>query len=230
MDLTTDRDDRSRRSSYDPWAFVLVGAVGVFLTVHVAVAYCRRVLGLELDALGRWFDVNSEANLPAWFATVLLFSCARSLWALSRTSAAGPRARWASRERALAAVFAYLSLDEMTQLHERANGRLSAVAELSPVLTFPWVVAAVPPTVVLALLLVPYLRALPRWVTLGFVGSGAVFVLGAVGVELLGALVWSGGGQATFLYAVVTALEEGLEMLGSVLFLITVDRFRRSLS
>ena len=67
-----------------------------------------------------------------------------------------------------------------------------------------------------------FLWHLPRRWKGWFAAAGAIYVGGAVGVELLGGLYASQYDVATFAYALITTVEEGLEMLGVVLFLYAI--------
>lgn len=208
---------------------VVVGLLASSLLVSIVVR------GMEadfvgLDSLARWFDVNKEMGIPAWFSTMLLFLCAQALWGLSEESAAGPRSRWVVRERLLAVVFVALSVDELLSFHEMLNEPLRQAYGFDGVLRFAWVVVAVPFLLVLGIFMVGYLRALPRVVLRLFLLSGALYVGGAAGFELIGAGIWSSGGEESLAYSVATVFEEGLEMIGLVVFLGTVSWYRRALA
>jgi hypothetical protein len=172
------------------------------------------------------FSVDREMTVPAWLSTVLLFVIAQALWALARLSAHSARRRWSKHERALAAIFVYLSIDELTAIHEQAIAPMQDAFGLEGALAFGWVLIAVPLVAVLALLMARYLRALPADVRPWFLLSGVLYVGGAAGVEMLGGLLWSSGDADTSAYVVVTAVEEGLEMAALVLFLGAITRLR----
>ncbi len=60
------------------------------------------------------------------------------------------------------------------------------------------------------------LDARTRW---RFVGSGAVFVAGALGLKLVEGILIEGPGLGSLGFTAALAVEEGLEMLGVALFL-----------
>jgi hypothetical protein len=79
---------------------------------------------------------------------------------------------------------------------------------------------------VVALLYVRFLLLLPRKVATQFVIGGLIFVLGVVGIEILGSFFKEAiaatdsascdlRGDCGFGYTVLVAIEEGMEMLGS---------------
>lgn len=213
------------------WTPALVLLIAVLLTVSLSVNVVTHGLGADfrgLGSLGRWFDVDREMGVPAWLSTVLLVLCAQALWGLARQSVAGARRRWSRHERLLAVVFVFLSIDEHTQIHEQTITPLRQAFDLDGALTFAWVLVALPAVAVLGLFMLGYLRALPSATRWPFVLSGLLYVGGAAGVELVGSSIWSSGGADTVLYAAVTTLEEGLEMLALVLFLGVLASLRRS--
>ncbi|WP_432505740.1 hypothetical protein [Kineococcus arenarius] len=199
--------------------------------------------GLHLDVAGlntleRWFFVDREMGVPAWFSTLLLFLAAERLWQTA-TAAKAVGDRWHRHWRLLSIAFAYLSLDELTEIHEQTIPPLKAAFGFSGVLAFAWVVLAVPLLIVFGLVFLRFLLALPRATRWAFLVSAALYCGGAVGVEMLSAPFFDSAGVATVTttvvggvetvtrgvviesvpYAVVAGVEEALEMVGSVLFL-----------
>ena len=210
------------------WTPVLLGVVVALVSAHLLVNAVGQssVAFNGLGFLSRWLDVDREMGLPAWFSSVLLFLCAQALWLLADRSRQGDRHRWAPRERLLSVVFVYLSIDELTSVHEQTIDPLREALDLGGVLTFAWVLLALPLVAALGLYFVPYLVALPSPVRNLMALSGLLYVGGAAGVEMVGAQIWSEGGAETMLFSTVVALEEGLEMLGAVLFLAVVTWLR----
>ena len=168
----------------------------------------------------RLFDVNKEANLPAWFSSSVLLICALVLWSTARVkSAVGDR--FARHWWVLAAAFLYLSLDELISLHEATSSiirsRLGVGEEGA--LSQAWVLLAAPLVLLFALVYLRFLIHLPARVMFLTVAAGCTYVAGALGMELPGAYVRGTRGSESFTYAVMTTIEEALEMLGAVVFL-----------
>lgn len=162
----------------------------------------------------RWFDVNSERNVPtAWSALLLLSSSVTAaLLALRRGRADRARAGWLL----VALAAAYLALDESLELHERLNdvGRTFTDDRLH----FAWVVPGVVAAAAVGLVLLRQLQTQSAEVRRRLVLAAAVYLGGAVVVESVSGQVLRafGGGRA---YVVVTSVEEGLEMAGAALLL-----------
>jgi hypothetical protein len=82
------------------------------------------------------------------------------------------------------------------------------------VLYFAWVIPVGGATALLALFYLRFLRGLPAPFGRLFILSGACYVAGTLGTEVLGATFHQANGNRTFTYQLVTILEETLKMLG----------------
>ena len=171
-----------------------------------------------LHTLERYFFYDLEGNIPTWFSSILLFLCAERAWQVASAARASGD-RWHRHWRGLSVIFAYLSLDELVQLHEQVVVPLRESLSLGGALRFAWVVVAVPLVVAFAIVYLRFLMAQPRWTRVAFIVSGVVYVGAAVGMEMIGALVVTAFGFQSLLYSAASGIEEGAEMLGAVLFL-----------
>jgi len=112
----------------------------------------------------------------------------------------------------------YIAIDEVFQFHEFAGTFIKG----SGVLFFTWVIPAAIIVLVVGVSFIPFLRALPSKTRFWFLLSGALYVGGAVGMELpLGWWTETHGTQ-NLGYALIDAVEEGLEMIGVNLFLLAL--------
>ncbi|HSK11475.1 MAG TPA: hypothetical protein VK911_17960 [Vicinamibacterales bacterium] len=164
------------------------------------------------------FNVNREANVPTWYATATLLGASLLLWLIARVSrAAGERdARywlW------LSLLFLYVSADESMSLHEQLNVHLRPQTFLPGLLYFGWVVAGVAAVAVLGFLYARFLMRLAPPVRRLFFLAAALFVGGALGVEMLGARHVYHHGAENMEYALIATLEEVMEMAGVAVFI-----------
>lgn len=158
------------------------------------------------------FHVDREGNLATWVSTCLILvsglvssGIARAQWLV--------RSRWRWHWTLLSMAFVYLSADELAQIHEIAISVMARVVDAQGVLTFAWVVVAAPLVVLFALAYAPFLRAVPRRTGALLAVSGAAYVSGALGMELVGGwVVDAGPGPSSTAYILATTLEEFLEM------------------
>jgi hypothetical protein len=215
----------------------LVRGVAVTVSVVTLVSLVLRILALgpgvaKALASGRpaafpgfplllpLFDVDGEGNLPSWLSSALLLVAALLLWGIAvQARAAGDP--WHRHWALLALGVAYLSLDEAAQVHERLLIPVGALlVDAQGVFTFGWVVVAGPVLVVFALTYLRFLAALPAAVRRGLVIAAVVYVLGALGLELVGGLILDRGyAEASVPYILETSAEEFLEMAGLTLLL-----------
>ena len=164
------------------------------------------------------FDLSEEANLAAWFSSMLLGQC--SLILLTIGASEDPEIRpWRWHWYFIAVVFVYLSLDEATALHERATKPMHNALDLPPIFTNAWVLLALPIIALTGLLLLSFLRNLPARTLRLFVISGVIYVGGAAGVELFSGLMKYEFGTQDIRFAAVAWIEETMELAGITLFL-----------
>lgn len=184
-----------------------------------------------LDFLGDVLWADSEQSLATLFSVLLLLSCAATLWTVSRAHSDDHR-RW----RVLSWIFVYLASDEFLSLHERLIDPVREGLGLSGVLYYAWVVPAMLAVVVVVGLLLPFVLRLPRDIRILLILSGAMYVGGAVGFEMLATAHVLGGADAPRAdlignqglgYLPYSTTEEGLEMGGAALLLYAVLRYLR---
>jgi hypothetical protein len=191
-------------------AAALAIASGAGLAAEIA--YFRADVPAELVA---FFSLSAEGNLPTWVATCILFSCSLVLASI----ASGVRAR---RERFLAAIFAYLSLDEATEIHEHLGGLVPG----SGVFYFDWVIPASLFVIVVGSFYAPFLSHLDAGTRRRFVIAGVLYVGGALLMEL--PLGWwtEQHGDDNLGYAAMDWIEETLELVGASYFLVSLWKHR----
>lgn len=184
-------------------------AVAVALSLAGLLAeLARHLLALEHPAVNL-LSLSYEGNLPSWYASKLPFVCA-ALLAWLAADAASDRGRW----RLLALGFVAISIDEAVGLHETLSGNF----DTGGVLYFDWVIPAAILVLALGLLFLGFLRRLPARTARRFVLAGALYVGGAVGLEL--PLGWwtEQYGDDSFGYALIDWVEEALEFAGLTVF------------
>ncbi|MCA1490356.1 hypothetical protein I6F11_05420 [Ensifer sp. NBAIM29] len=188
----------------------------------------RRVIGaVESNCSDLAVNLDEEANIPTWFASCLLLSAAGLLLLTARTKRL-LQDRFTVYWYGLSLMFLYLSLDETASLHELAMAPTRALLDISGPLYAGWVIPAALAFLTLVLLYSRFLLALPR-ATLGwFAFAGALYVGGAVGMELVAwghiypAYVAKFGNWSEIVdmpFVVVSHVEEIIEMTGVIVFI-----------
>lgn len=203
----------------------LVFAVGLLLTLHLLSAAASTVWDVP-ERLRHFFSLNSEANPGAWFSALQLLFCALLLTVITR-SELGRRHPWYWGFLALG--FCYLSLDEGAQVHELMTPLMHSVTGNSTgIARQGWVIPGMAIVGVVGLLYLRFLLLLPRRIAIQFAIGGIIFVMGVVGIEILGSFFKESmaaenaacdlKGDCGFSYNLLVALEEGMEMFGITIF------------
>ncbi len=199
---------------------VLAAIIGLLLFAFLAVYVGRLELGMgQVFGLKPRFDLGGEGNIPAFYSAVALLLAGVLLLFIARLKFGdGDRHRWGWL--GLGLGFLFMALDEATQIHEllyRVPGFDSGA--------WLWVV---PFGILLLVIGVGFLRFLlnlgPRYRRL-FLLSAALFLGGAVGVELITDVTIGESHVANWPAALLTGLEEGLEMAGVALFIVSLLRY-----
>jgi hypothetical protein len=153
--------------------------------------------------LVQMFDLDRERNLTTWYASIQLAFAALLL--MDAACAARLRGRpHFYRLLVLALGFCYLSVDEYISLHERLSGVMQVIGGAALALSA-------------ALCCAGWLRDLPVNIRHRALLAGGLYVGGAWGMDVVGAIIRQFG--AGLLYAMSTTAEEGLELVGVALFI-----------
>ncbi len=171
-------------------------------------------------------DMSRECNLPSFYSGALILTNAVALAAVSWRLWKERRAGWISWG-FLAAVFVYLSIDETVGFHEHlSGGTREALGITGGPFYFAWVLPGMAFALIVFLLSLRFLRQLDPMSRLRVMGAGAIYLSGAVGLEMLGGWRWRviGGDISDALYILLFTFEETLEIAGMSLMLYAVLR------
>jgi hypothetical protein len=165
-------------------------------------------------------SLSYEHNLPTWYAVLLHATCAGLLvlHGLSLRNGAFARGAGPARWLVLGGLFAFISLDELVQIHEAASNWF----DTGGVLYFGWVIPAAALVAALGLWYLPFLQALPGRTRRRFIVAGVTFVSGALLMELPLGYWTEQAGADNLVYAGIDWIEETLELVGVSLFLLAL--------
>jgi len=187
---------------------VLWSVAGGLVGIHVMLNVIHYQV-LDLPWLMRQiFDVDEEDSFPTWFSALLLLLAAVTAGLNARRETCH-RGELAGQWTALGIGFLLLSIDEIAGMHETLNSAVS----------FSW---TIPGAIVAAFaggFFVPFLLKLPRALAVRFVISGAIYLGGALGVEVMTDPYLENDALNTLAYNLWTAVEEFMEMAGVLVFL-----------
>ena len=195
--------------------------VSIFLVMHFGfkiIQYSQGVDQIAYRVLRRLFDLDGENTIPAWFSACLLWTSGVCLFAIGYLKPTLLSKYWY----VLSFSFIYLSIDESLSLHEKASRGMQQIFEANdfsiPYLyNLYWIIPAGLLVLVLFLFLLPFLRALPPATRYLFVFAGSVYVMGAIGLELVGG--FAANMMPYMFYEVIFPFEEFFEMSGVIIFL-----------
>lgn len=199
---------------------MLLALIILLALAHVAVSLIRNVAGFRtMYGLVPLFDLNSEQGIPTYFAATLhLLSSAllTMIAVMKKRTRTGLARQWAL----LAATFLYMAIDEACGLHELAERPMRELLgeRATGVLHFAWVLPGIAIAAVVALFFVKWFIHLRGPIRLLVASAAALFVSGALGVEVLEGNHAATHGSENLTFDLYVVLEESLEMAGVAVF------------
>lgn len=213
--------------SLNPMAAAKLLCWAVVCLLAASLAGQLSVYGGEVVAdsrLVRLFNVDLEENVPAYFSALLLFTASVILFTISILESKGTfsASRFLGNAWLLLAVgFLLLSVDELFSLHERLGEPIGALLgdANSGLLRFAWVLPGSVVVLFLAIVFKDFVFSLmPRPRRL-MIASAVIYVGGAIGVEAVTGWHFEVFGKNNLGYNLLVTIEEGLEMVGVVVFI-----------
>ncbi len=192
----------------------LVLVCGLGLAVELWMAFAPGETVYEIVPL---LSLSFERNLPTAYSAGLLFACAVLLADIARREQE-LRRYWV----VLAVGFTYMGIDEALEIHESLGGLVGGRG----VFYFDWVIPAGLAAAAIGAWFIPFLLRLPAGTRRWFVVAGALYVGGALVMELPLGFVTEQYGDDNIAYASIDFVEETLEMLGASVFLLALWDWR----
>ncbi len=200
---------------------LLICVVLALTIIHCVFEFIKYGLGYsEISHIGSIFDFEYDSNLTTWYSSITLLACSLLL-AIIAIAKKQDQDSYSFHWKMLAIIFAVMSLDEVAMLHERAGNLIDI---LSPVeytgwLNYQWVLLGIPLTAIIAIAYLRFIVHLPTKTRNLFILAGALFVGGALGLEILAGYQESLNTSSDFLYELFTTIEELWEKLGVLVFI-----------
>jgi hypothetical protein len=223
--------DENRTKKTKPYITILITPMRVFIFLLIIifilcllgffVNFDRYIIGNVGHAhmlLYAMYNLDGEANIPTAFSAIDIAFSSVLLFFLYKDEKAY-RGRWYFHYLCLGLVFLFLSCDEVFRFHEQISDIVSRDLHTTSPLVFGTVLFAM---VMVPLIVVFYWRwllVLPLRVSLVMIFSAAIYLLGAVGVEVMGiSYAMEVGGKTNLTYQMFALIEETLEMIGIAIF------------
>lgn len=196
------------------FSFVLL----IILAMHSVGQFIRLAYGFDY-ALGfvPLFYMYEEQNIPTWFSSITLVACSVLLGAIAiaKRGQLDPSYRyWLI----LCFVFLFLSIDEAAMIHEKIGHVTNRL--LPHTLPSAWAIPYALLAGILGVILVRFLLSIPPKYRILFCLSGALYVGGALGIEVLEVMrVLDGSDGRDLFFTVLVTIEETLESGSILIFL-----------
>ncbi len=165
-----------------------------------------------------FLNLDKEYNIPTLYVMLSLYFCGILLMIISfgvRLKKEKFFLHWGF----LSLTFLYLGTDEILVLHEQIISPLRSVLKTTGFLYMTWVIPALILLLLFVIAYIKFLKALPVKTRNWFIVSGIVFVLGAVGLEVIGSNYLYNYGQDSLSYSFITTVEETFELIGILMFI-----------
>ncbi|MGP1384753.1 MAG: hypothetical protein ACTS2F_14405 [Thainema sp.] len=213
--------------SQDSYASLTAAKVARFLCVVVTIlVICSIVTTLMMYLLPDFFlkgflfykfSVNQEQNFPTLYSSLSLAACAVLLFAIAQFKRQ-TRGRYINHWRFLSLTFLYLSIDELTEIHEAASKPMHNLG-VNGFFHNAWLIPAGLVLLIFGLSFLGFLFHLPKPIRRLFIFAFCLYLSGAALVELFSGYYAFVNGRENLGYVLFTTVEETLEMLGIVAFI-----------
>jgi hypothetical protein len=204
---------------------ILMAGFLFLLAMHLFLVFAHFVLQVPVRALTFLFDLDTEANVPSFFNSLLFFLIAVLFFLVGRASN-----KWRLQWLLLSAIFIFLTVDEGSQIHERfilpTLRFLDTGKQSAGWLYYAWVIPYGTALLLLGVFYWRFIMDLPARTRIGLFVGGIVYLAGAVFFEL-----WSGreawqvhdmGLEQNLTYVLRYTVEECMEMIGLMIFIHTL--------
>jgi uncharacterized Tic20 family protein len=194
--------------------------IAIFYALVSLGAMLLKYLGVDEEAFG-WINIvniDMELTLPTTYSVMLLFITALILALISCLKfREKDNYRW--HWLFLSVGFLVMTLDEGSSIHELVTMPMRSWLGdgLPGFLLFAWIVPALLVVLVLAFIYLRFFLALPRRTRKWLLISAGIYLLGALGMEMVGGQYADIYGIKNLTYNILVTIEETLEMTGIIL-------------
>lgn len=189
-------------------------------TIVVVLGVVREVIvgtlgeGTPLRDL-RHISLDGELNVATWYSSALMLAASMLTLVASRIE---PEPKQRPYWLAIATVMLLMSIDETASFHESFITLLDGWAQYSDYLHFSWVVLGAPFVLLFAAFSIPFLLRLDRNTAVRIVIAGALFVFGALVLEMIDGAIQVRYGAESLAYRMGAMSEDIFELVGMTVF------------
>jgi hypothetical protein len=193
--------------------------LGFLILAHLTGQILKFVFGYpHIFGLVRLFDFNAEQNIPTLFSTLLLVLNSFLFFILWKSRDSEVRNKWIWIF--FAFVLLFLAIDEFAEIHETLSRPFHELFGTTGLLYYAWVIPYGVAFLLVVVFFIPVWWKLENRIRFLMAFSGFLYVLGAIGFEMLGGREYEKmGDQLSLNCSLLAAVEESLEMCGLILLL-----------
>lgn len=197
----------------------LLTVVGILtllsLVGHLSLYLLPDFPGREL--FSRKFALNEEQNFPTLYSALALFFCS-VLFGMIAFVKTNTKNYYRYYWQGLSVIFTFLALDELLTLHEHLSKPLHKLG-VDGILHNAWVIPGGIAVTIFMVIFYRFFMHLPRSTKRLFLIAVSVFLGGAIFIEVIGGAYKFIHGEDNLGYALITTVEEVMEMLGVVVLI-----------
>ncbi len=197
----------------------LATMISVLLLLHLIGQVARFGFGYtEVRGFVPLFYMGGEVNVPAFYSSAVIFTCAvvLSIIGVARKTLGAPdHVHWFG----LSIIFAYLSMDEALQFHERLLRPMHDLLGSSGIFHLGWTVPYGLFVIFFTIVYRKFLWNLPARTRKLFIVAGLIYVGGALGLAVLESYHVEQHGWDNITTVAMITIEDTMEMSGIALFL-----------
>jgi hypothetical protein len=194
---------------------------GLLLLASIGGQLAKFLLGYDyLKGFVPLFHVDTERNIPTFFSVFLLLFSSLILATITIHSK-NEKALHTSSWIILLFGFTFMAYDEAFQVHEKLIEPVRSLLNTDSlgVFYFSWVIPGIAIVAFLTLFFLKFLLHFPTTERFRILAAAALYIGGAIGMELIGGNYAESNNTQNLTYSMITAIEEGLEMTGLIVFI-----------
>ncbi len=202
----------------------------VFLSVFLqSLKYVFHISFTALNFIIFLFNTDQERNIPTFFTVLLLLYAFMLLWSITFQKC-GTGDKYLLHWRLLTFLFFMVAADEFMATHEMISEIIREKYHVGGIFYYAWVI---PFSVLLFFLAIFYWRfifnSLPTKTRNLMLLAAALYVGGAIGMEMAGSYFYIQNGVENMTNALLSSAEEGMEMTGIAIFIYALLQYKLAL-
>lgn len=170
------------------------------------------------------FNLNLEANVPSWYSAFLMIIISGLSFFIAKIKTSSEKKYFLF----LSIIFLFMSLDEISSIHEIMNKPVRNLLNLGSVFYWAWIVPGLIFLIIFGLTFRQFFKLIGKRFSKLFVSSGVIYIMGVIGFEMLGGWLYSNKLGNSYYYIFEVVVEESLEMVGLWLFIYALIEYLKS--